>query len=187
MKRKLRNIAWILLLLVLSVPTGYFVSYVDSTMLVESEYVLNLVVGGIACAFVFGVISLILFIILKNRNVNDPAKPALLVSSILMIALLAAYTARMPGAKKERARHAFMSEFKRKMPEIFRKELTEMPDAPPELTAHIDEICTCIAWEMEKDEALVDAIMTDPDPLTFPTRNPKMKKIAGDCFGLYLK
>jgi hypothetical protein len=186
MKHKLRNIAWILLLLVLSVPTGYFVNYVDNKRFVESEYVPNLIVGGIACAFVFGMLSLILFIILKKRKVNDPSKPALLVSSVLMVIMLVVAAVQMPEAKKERARRAFMSEFRRKMPEIFTKRFKEM-NAPPELTTHVDEICSCISWGMKKEPAMLDSFIADPDPLTFPTRNPKMKKITEDCFGLYLK
>ena len=89
MGRKIRNTIWLILLLALSFPVGYIYQVVYNNMLVYSEKMLNLIVGGVALILVLGVISLIVFRVLKKRSRSkDPAKMALLVYSLILIIIL---------------------------------------------------------------------------------------------------
>ena len=148
---------------------------------------MNIIISGIAGCIVFGTISTIIYVILKNRTVNDPARPALLVSTVLMVLMLIIFSFRMPAAIKERDRREFMRGFRESLTKTFTRKIQEMPDTPSEIKEHVDEICVCLYYKLESNDALVDELIADPDPLTFATRSPAMKKITEECMALYLK
>ncbi|MEO5642720.1 MAG: hypothetical protein ABIQ40_18445 [Bacteroidia bacterium] len=186
MKRLLRNIFWILGLLILCVPAGYFIAFIEDKRFVPSEFVMNLILGGIAMAVVLSVFCLPVYIVLKVRGAADPLKPTLRVFSVLVILLLIVAGIRMPSAIKERDRKDFLEDLKETLTTTYTKKISEMPDAPAELKEHAQEVAICIYYEIKSNEELVDQMMTTPDPKNFTATSPEIKKMVEKCFSLYM-
>ncbi len=89
MKKKIRNIVWIIVLFAASFPVGFAYQVVYSTGLVYSEVVLNFIVGGISLIIVFGGLSLLLYRFLKRKEIGtDPAKVALGMYTLGLVIML---------------------------------------------------------------------------------------------------
>ncbi|MDQ3111159.1 MAG: hypothetical protein M3R17_14800 [Bacteroidota bacterium] len=187
MNRKARNLVWMFLLLLISFPTGYFVQYVGNPRFIRRELILNIVAGGIACIIVVGAISTIFFFILRNRRKDDPAKPALLLYSFIIALMFIFSIVQMPNAVKEHDRHEFLESLRETLTTSYTKMIAEMPDAPPELKEHAQEVSVCIFYGIKRNDELVDKMMTVPDPKNFTATSPEIKKIVEDCFSLYME
>ena len=85
MKRKLRNVIWLLLLLALSFPVGFAYQFAHNNMAQCFEVETTFITSGIAMIIVFGGISLIVRAILRRRKYQDPTKIALTVYTVLIV------------------------------------------------------------------------------------------------------
>lgn len=186
MTRKLRNIAWIAFLAAFSFPTGYMVAYVDDKMFVRNEFVMNFILGGIACSIVLGILTAIIYIISRRMKANDPAKPALLTCTVLMLLMLITYAFKMPEAIKEKDRWEFMSGFRETIISVFKQQIAEMPTPLSKQEGYADDVSTCIFWRIEQDDELVDKLRAAPDPKTF-LQSPEVKKVVEECVEIYRK
>jgi len=84
MSKRIRNSFWVVGLILLGFPVGYMHGLVYNKRVVCSEFVLNIVAGGIAFFLVVGGFSYIIYRIIKKRS-KDPSKYALLVYSVLIL------------------------------------------------------------------------------------------------------
>lgn len=173
-------------LFLLSFPAGFMIVFVDRPTIARSDYTMILIISGIAFSIVFGGICLIIYAILKDKKFADPSRISLNVYTVFLF-LFFINSFRMNDALKKRDHYEFMSGMKDELYKVFTEKINAMPDAPPELKNHVDEICTCIYYKLKSDEDLVDELILDKDPQMFAAHNPKMKKIAADCFGIYMK
>lgn len=187
MTRKLRNISWIAFLAAFSFPTGYMVLYVDDKMFNREEFVMNFILGGIACSIVLGILTAIIYIISRKMKSNDAAKPALIVCSVLMLLLLITYAFKMPEAIKEKDRWEFMSGSRETIISVFKKQIEEMPAPLSKQQGYADDVSSCIFWRMELNDELVDKLRAAPDPKAFLLQSPDVKKVVEECVEIYKK
>lgn len=87
MNLKLRNVGWMVLLIILSIPVGYIYMVVNDKMIVIQEYLINIIAGGISTLIILGTISFITYKILKYKEHHDPSKIALIVYTAFLFIL----------------------------------------------------------------------------------------------------
>ncbi len=185
MSRKLRNILWLFILILGSFPAGYLAVFVDARNLVRSEFLMNIIIAGIACFIVFGVITIIIYAILRDKKKADPAKPALIVHSVLILLFIITYAVQLPGAAKKNRLSDFLQERKEKLEESWASTINARTDLTVEARSNVKNICSCAYYQLESDDELVEEMMADKDLSTFSSRSDKMKKLLDRCTELY--
>lgn len=86
--KKLRNIVWLVLLMIVNFPVGYAYQMTYNPRVVCGERVLNLCIGGIGMILVLGGLCLIAYKYMKKKGHPDPAKRALIAYSVLTAGIM---------------------------------------------------------------------------------------------------
>lgn len=182
MSRKFRNIVWMFFLFMATIPAGYLMVFTNDPRQATHEMAVTMIVGPLAILIVAGVIGIIIYAILKDRKSADPAKPALIVYQIIVFTILGLGLFEHNGAMQQLDREDFLDGLEEGLCETFAK----LADQEPDLAGHVSEVCHCVYTFIEHNDALIDEMMTDEDPLTFAQRSPEMKEIIMDCYNMYL-
>nr|WP_294859802.1 hypothetical protein [uncultured Fluviicola sp.] len=184
--KKLKLYFWILLLFVLSVPAGFLTILIEKPYTPKSEYLFILIGGTIAVSIVVGSLSLIPFFVLRKRNKDLALKRALQCYTFFAVALIGVASFKYPEAMKERDRYHFSLYYEPLFEKILLEEIEEKKNQlPASVLEHKEEISTCILFEIQFNDRLIDKLRTENDPEAFFVNDPKIRQIKKDCIDLY--
>jgi len=186
MKKKLRNILWLALLLLLCFPVGYMAMIISKPNTLHRDQLPISIAIAVILFLLFGLISWLVYYFAKRRNAKDPSRTALIVFSCLIAAGILGNSPNLNKALRERDRYDFIRGFRESMSKGFDEQIKTNPDVPDEVKQHTQEISDCIYYKFKANDKLVDEAMAATDPENFAMTSPDMRKIVEGCMKIYL-
>ena len=181
-----KRIFQLLVLFLLSIPTGFLTIITEEPHTSSSEYLLLVFIGTFAWIVVGGGISLLVYAIFRKRG--EGVKRALQVYAFFTVLLIVEGLFYLPGALRERDRHVFLGSLMERLPRVIDQQIAS-GHLPAVSAANHRLICACIHMTLDEDSALLDALMAEDASVT-KSNTPHsaiLRRMSATCLKEYLQ
>lgn len=180
-------ILWLLGILVLCFPLSYVTNVVSNTYMPADDFQILVIVCTFGGFIFLGLIAWLIYYILKRRKHSKPAKLALTIFTLLVVAVPAVSSTEFAKKNKRRQAYLYMRVFETSFIKscVDKGKSTMKPlmaeSGIDSLDQKIEGYCRCSFDKMEFDDEIKDKIMDESVPMDEVMRDPKVVKMATDC------
>lgn len=182
MKTKLNTLFWLLVLLALSIMSGFLTIFTKDPSIPRSNYPLITLIGTAIIILIFGGISFVLYYFLKRRHAAVARKRAFQVYGFLVVALTIMGFTKFNAAVIERDKYALKQEVKTEFTALIKDKFKDSSDPKAKkMLKDPDLLFYYVDIEMQFNKPLYSEFLTTENLRDFILHNKTYNEIEKRC------